>query len=178
MAAQQFRSIRMAAVRAAATRTRTPPVANKGAACADVVAHRAGEPLSGWLDGSFGPKANPVRPIKLVALVQRCFCLKSREVHFVVPLSTLRLCSTLCRPLLVAPCLLQPRLPSPRRRAGTVVGEIYSLTYRVNVGQSCALPGTEKATHNPTIRNPASTRPTVWVDERDSTLGGLYGVVF
>jgi hypothetical protein len=72
------RLIRMATVPPSTTRTSTPSIANGSTSCADVVAHRTREPASGGLDGAFTPKQNPVRPIKLLGLVQRCLCRELR----------------------------------------------------------------------------------------------------
>jgi hypothetical protein len=61
----------------------TPPIANAGAACADVRAHRTRETAPGWVDTPFGRPANAARLISSDALVQRCFRGKARKIHFV-----------------------------------------------------------------------------------------------
>ncbi len=61
----------------------TPPVANAGAACADVRAHRTRETAPSWGDADLSSGANPACLIPPDALVQRCFRVKARKIHFV-----------------------------------------------------------------------------------------------
>jgi len=71
----------------AAARAGTPPVANAGAAGADLRAHRTRETAPGWVDTPFGRPANAARLISSDALAQRRFRVKAGKIHmhFLVP---------------------------------------------------------------------------------------------
>ena len=78
-------SVGDAAMGPAAACAGTPPIANAGAACANVRAHRTRETAPGWVEAALGLASNPARLIALDALVQRCFRVKARKIHLLLP---------------------------------------------------------------------------------------------